>query len=71
VQFSLSDLPILPDDQIVIPEVWFTLEGYGPVTVMAIWEKATENLRTWSPISNFQMKPGIGIKTLSDRNFFR
>jgi len=38
-QFSLSDLPILPDDQIVIPEVWFTLEGYGPVTVMAIWEK--------------------------------
>jgi hypothetical protein len=39
LQFSLSDLPILPDDQIVIPEVWFTLEGYGPVTVMAIWEK--------------------------------
>jgi hypothetical protein len=38
-QFSLSDLPILPDDRIVIPEVWFTLEGYGPVTVMAIWEK--------------------------------
>jgi hypothetical protein len=38
-QFSLSDLPILPDDQIVIPEVWFTLEGYGPVTVMALWEK--------------------------------
>jgi hypothetical protein len=39
-QFSLSDLPILPDDQLVIPEVWFTLAGYGPVTVMAIWEKA-------------------------------
>jgi hypothetical protein len=38
-QFSLSDLPLLPDDQIIIPEVWFTLEGYGPVTVMAIWEK--------------------------------
>jgi hypothetical protein len=38
VQFSLSDLLILPDDQIVIPEVWFTLEGYGPVTVIATWE---------------------------------
>jgi len=39
VQVSLSDLPILPDYQIVIPEAWFTHEGYGPVTVMAIWEK--------------------------------
>jgi len=39
IQFSLSDLTILPNDQIVIPDVWFTLEGYGPVTVMAIWEK--------------------------------
>jgi hypothetical protein len=40
MQFSLSDLPILPDDQIVVPDIWFTQEGYGPVTVIATWERA-------------------------------
>jgi hypothetical protein len=38
-QFELSDLMVMPDDQIAIPDVGFTLEGYGPVTVMAIWEQ--------------------------------
>lgn len=42
VQFELSDLPVRPDDQIAIPDVLFTLEGYGPVTVMAIWDKGYE-----------------------------
>ena len=38
-QFSLSDLPIQAGDQISIPDVGFTLADYGPVTVMAIWQK--------------------------------
>jgi hypothetical protein len=40
LQFSLSDLPILPDDQISIPDVWFTKEGYWPVTVIAVWDRS-------------------------------
>jgi len=39
IQFQMSDLPISPGNQISIPEVGFTLADYGPVTVMAIWEK--------------------------------
>jgi len=39
MQFSLSDLPILPDDQISISDIWFTKEGYGPVTVIAVWDR--------------------------------
>ncbi len=39
MQFALCDLPVQPDDQIVVPDVLFTLEGYGPVTVMAVWDK--------------------------------
>jgi hypothetical protein len=42
VQFELSDLPVMPGDQIAIPDVQFTLERYGPVTVMAIWDKGYE-----------------------------
>lgn len=38
-QFSFEDLFLQVDDQICIPQVWFTQEGYGPVTVIAIWER--------------------------------
>ena len=36
--FSLDDLFLQINDQICIPQVWFTQEGYGPVTVIARWE---------------------------------
>jgi hypothetical protein len=36
--FTLVDLLVRPDDLISIPNVWFTHEGYGPVTVIAWWE---------------------------------
>lgn len=39
MQFELCDLPVMPDGQIVVPDVSFTLEGYGPVTVMVVWDK--------------------------------
>jgi hypothetical protein len=35
--FSFTDLCLRPGDQISIPNVWFTREGYGPVTVIARW----------------------------------
>jgi len=38
-QFSFDDLFLQVDDQICIPQVWFTKEGYGPVTVIARWER--------------------------------
>jgi len=37
--FSFDDLFLRLDDQICIPNVWFTKEGYGPVTVIARWER--------------------------------
>lgn len=37
--FSFADLFLQVDDQICIPQVWFTKEGYGPVTVIARWER--------------------------------
>ena len=37
--FSFSDLCLRPGDQISIPNVWFTRQGYGPVTVIAWWER--------------------------------
>lgn len=52
-QFELSDLPVMPDDQIAIPDVRFTLEGYGPVTVMAIWDK--EYLEPIYLVTNFEL----------------
>jgi hypothetical protein len=36
--FSFSDLLVQPGDCISVPNVWFTQEGYGPVTVMAWWQ---------------------------------
>ena len=38
-QFSFDDLLLQLDDQICIPQVWFTKEGYGPVSVIARWER--------------------------------
>lgn len=38
-QFSFEDLFLQRDDQICIPQVWFTQEGYGPVSVIARWER--------------------------------
>jgi len=37
--FSFDDLFLQVDDQICIPQVWFTKEGYGPVSVIALWER--------------------------------
>lgn len=37
--FSFSDLLVQPDDLVSVPNVWFTNEGYGPVTVIAWWER--------------------------------
>jgi len=37
--FSFSDLDLRPGDQISISDVWFTREGYGPVTAIARWGK--------------------------------
>jgi hypothetical protein len=37
--FSFDDLLLQIDDQICIPQVWFTKEGYGPVSVIARWER--------------------------------
>jgi len=35
--FSFSDLVLQPGDMICVPNVWFTQEGYGPVSVIARW----------------------------------
>jgi len=35
--FSFSDLVLQRGDRIDVPNVWFTKEGYGPVTVIARW----------------------------------
>ncbi len=37
--FSFNDLLVQPDDLISVPNVWFTREGYGPVTAIAWWER--------------------------------
>lgn len=37
--FSFCDLLLQPDDLVSVPNVWFTKEGYGPVTVIAWWER--------------------------------
>jgi hypothetical protein len=37
--FSFVDLRIRPGEQICIPNVWFTQEGFGPVNVIAWWEQ--------------------------------
>jgi hypothetical protein len=37
--FSFNDLLIAPGDQVSIPNVWFTQEGYGPVSVIAWWKR--------------------------------
>jgi hypothetical protein len=37
--FSFVDLQIRPGEQISIPNVWFTHEGFGPVSVIAWWER--------------------------------
>ena len=37
--FSFADLCLFPSDMLSIPNVWFTREGYGPVTVIARWQR--------------------------------
>jgi hypothetical protein len=37
--FSFVDLHIRPGEQISIPNVWFTQEGFGPVNVIAWWKR--------------------------------
>ncbi len=37
--FSFCDLLVQPDDLVSVSDVWFTKEGYGPVTVIAWWEQ--------------------------------
>lgn len=40
--FSLSLLSMEPGDQIEMPEVLFTQQGFGPVLVVAVWEHGYE-----------------------------
>jgi hypothetical protein len=37
--FSFDDLLLQMDDQICLPQVWFTKEGYGTVMVIARWKR--------------------------------
>jgi hypothetical protein len=37
--FSFADLCLRPGDQISIPNVYFTHQGYGPVMVIAWWQR--------------------------------
>lgn len=37
-RFTFAELGLRPGDQIALPNVWVTREGYGPVTVIARWE---------------------------------
>jgi len=37
--FSFVDLQIRPGEQISVPNIWFTQEGFGPVNVIAWWER--------------------------------
>lgn len=37
--FSFSDLLVQPVDLVSVPNVWFTKEGYGAVTVIAWWAR--------------------------------
>jgi len=39
VLFSFADLCLRPGDQISIPNVCFTHEGYGPVMIIAWWKR--------------------------------
>lgn len=41
--FSFIGLVVQPGDFLNIPSVWVTKEGYGPVTVIAYWEKGYAN----------------------------
>ena len=63
--FSFTDLFLELDDQFCIPQVWFTKEGYGPVTVIARWERGFAH--PLYLVTNFElpMKPCIGIKNVS------
>ena len=36
--FSFAELCLSPGNMLNIPNVWFTREGYGPVTVIARWQ---------------------------------
>ena len=50
-RFSFSDFLVQPDDLVSIPNIWFTREGYGPVTVIALWEKGYQE-----PIFNVHLQ---------------
>jgi len=39
ILFSFADLCLRPGDQISIPNICFTLQGYGPVMVIAWWKR--------------------------------
>lgn len=51
--FSFAELFLQVDDQICIPQVWFTKEGYGPVTVIAQWERGFA--RPLYLVTNFEL----------------
>ena len=36
--FSFAELCLSPGEMLSIPNVWFTREGYGPVTIIARWQ---------------------------------
>ena len=52
-QFSFNELCLQRDDQICILQVWFTQEGYGPVTVIARWERGYQH--PLYLVTNFEM----------------
>lgn len=41
--FTCSDLLVQPDDLVSVTNVWFTQEGYGPVTILAWWERGYQD----------------------------
>jgi hypothetical protein len=51
--FFFSDLCLQRGDQVSIDNVWFTKEGYGPVTVIARWEPHYVNPIFW--VTNFEL----------------
>ena len=39
LRFSFGELGLHPGDLISLPNIWFSKEGFGPVTVIALWER--------------------------------
>jgi len=62
--FSFQDLCLQMDDFISIPQVWFSQEGYGPVTVIATWERGYSH--PLYLVTNFEL-PGEALDCYKKR----